>query len=164
MQLVQVLFTLHTVGSQACLLHLLSSCLYWGTSKHVWIADRFAANKAAAKAAEKAAKQADTAKRREEVQQKFAEMTEEERKVWRSERQAKRQNRKSETGEKRLRLQQASQPEYICIAAGLHWSLAMHHTSCVTAARDMMLSLLTKRMQTRENGTSGTAVMSCAQH
>lgn len=85
--------------------------------------DRFAANKAASKAAEKAAKQADTAKRREEVQQKFAAMTEEERDVWRSERQAKRQNRKSETGEKRLRLQQAS-PDDSCF----------HHSiSCVHA-------------------------------
>ena len=85
--------------------------------------DRFAANKAAIKAAEKAAKQADTAKRREEVQQKFAAMTEEERDVWRSERQAKRQNRKSETGEKRLRLQQASPDDSCC-----------HHSiSCVHA-------------------------------
>lgn len=58
------------------------------------------------KVAEKAAKQANTAKRRTEVQEKFAAMTEQEQDAWRLARQAKKQNRKSDTEQKRSRLQQ----------------------------------------------------------
>lgn len=58
------------------------------------------------KVAEKKAKEADTAKRRTEVQEKFAAMTEEQQNAWRLARQAKKQNRKSETEQKRSRLQQ----------------------------------------------------------
>lgn len=70
---------------------------------------RFAANKIAMKIAEKAAKQADTARRRTEVQEKFAAMTGQEQEAWRLARQTKRQSRKSETEQKRSRLQQAMQ-------------------------------------------------------
>ena len=64
------------------------------------------------KLAQKTAKQADTARRRSEVQEKFAAMTEEERDQWRLARQAKRQNRKSETEQKRSRLQQVLQGQH----------------------------------------------------
>ena len=61
------------------------------------------------KLAEKTAKQADTAKRRSEVQEKFAAMTEAEQDAWRLARQAKRQDRRSQTEQKRSRLQQVLQ-------------------------------------------------------
>lgn len=60
------------------------------------------------KIAEKAAKQADTARRRTEVQEKFAAMTGQEQEAWRLARQTKRQSRKSETEQKRSRLQQVT--------------------------------------------------------
>ncbi len=64
------------------------------------------------KIAEKAAKQADTARRRTEVQEKFAAMTEQEQEAWRLARHAKRQSRKSETEQKRSRLQQVSSTKH----------------------------------------------------
>ncbi|KAA6419672.1 MAG: tRNA (guanine(9)-N1)-methyltransferase-like [Trebouxia sp. A1-2] len=69
----------------------------------------YGANKSAMKIAEKAAKQADTARRRTEVQEKFAAMSGHEQEAWRLARQAKKQSRKSETEQKRSRLQQAMQ-------------------------------------------------------
>lgn len=60
------------------------------------------------KIAEKAAKQADTARRRTEVQEKFAAMSGHEQEAWRLARQAKKQSRKSETEQKRSRLQQVT--------------------------------------------------------
>lgn len=105
-------------------------------------ADRFAANKAAAKAVEKAAKQADSARRREEVQQKFGAMTEEERNIWRTERQAKRQNRKSETGEKRARLQQVRLAGHALKSDALPRRTSIFGTSAILTASHAGCSML----------------------
>ncbi len=81
-------------------------------SNFTGLCNRFAANKTAMKIAEKAAKQADTARRRTEVQEKFAAMTGQEQEAWRLARQAKRQSRKSETEQKRSRLQQVNSTKH----------------------------------------------------